>query len=753
MHKSKKIISILAAAMLATSTLAISACGSKGGYQGEKLTAGYESAAAVTSNGGFVVEKGNYVYFINGSEVSTANNTYGKPVKGSLMRISKDELAEGKYSQAQIVVPSLFVAGDYESGVYIYGDYAYYATPTNAKNNDGQIENSYLDFKRAKLDGTKAPMDGKKGNLFRLSSNTSKYRFVEVDGTVYCLFEEDSKLKSYNVTTGTTTVLVSGASSFIYDKKDLTNPNVYYTMGVTYDVEKENSSTAKYNQIYCVNAAATATTDAATASYTVYEGETKLVSYDFDETAMKADAKEKEYDLADYSTYPYVNLGKLVLDGAGSTEPYSKDTRFNVDAGYNAEGVYVTEASKIAGYSYTLQQQGNGGIYFTRTDLDYTDGTDPKAAYLYYMPSANAEGNTITRNATLATVAQESTNASTSAIFTIENDKHVYYYATGTTLKKAVAGVDGVPTEITLTKKLPSEPTLWKIEQADGAAEAYLYYYAAGTNGKSLERIRCNGVESDYQSFDKEKDEFKPLKVAFIDFYDSWYKPEFVTAGNQQFVLFANAQSYGTAGSYNYIYAAKLGTTAEMLERNEQYEAVQDYIDEYSENTQVQDVMRYYFRTGKTGAYEAVKDLYKSEQQTYVDEFVAKFTSGEFAYEGNLISLLGRMTEEDTEAIDEAWANSLLQEEEEEDEGGLPTWAIVLIVVGSVVVVAAAALIPTLIVCNKKKAKKRREQEIVSAYKHKKIDTTDDKTIDVYADETPVEEEPVVEEEKTSDEE
>lgn len=54
----------------------------------------------------------------------------------------------------------------------------------------------------------------------------------------------------------------------------------------------------------------------------------------------------------DYTTYPYVNLGDLVLDGRGSTEAYT-DTKFTDD-----------EADKAAtpmGYTYTIQSYQNGG--------------------------------------------------------------------------------------------------------------------------------------------------------------------------------------------------------------------------------------------------------------------------------------------------------------------------------------------------------------------------------------------------------
>ena len=142
MKKGTKILSLAAALVLAGSTVALTGCGEGKGYKGEETLAQYTAMAKggeVTSNGGFAVEKGGFVYFINGVESTTANNSYGTPVKGSLMRIAKSDLEAGKYDQAKIVIPSLFTAQASASGLYIYGDYVYYATPTTDKNADGDV--------------------------------------------------------------------------------------------------------------------------------------------------------------------------------------------------------------------------------------------------------------------------------------------------------------------------------------------------------------------------------------------------------------------------------------------------------------------------------------------------------------------------------------------------------------------------------------------------------------------------------------
>lgn len=741
MNKSKKIISIIAAAALSFSALALTGCGTEK-YKGDQLTAGYDKNATVSSNGGFAVEKGDYVYFINGMASNTADNTYGKVEKGSLMRISKAQLAAEKYSEAQIVIPSLFVAGDMTAGIFIYGEYVYYATPTTDKDTKtGEIQNTYLDFKRSKLDGSEAPMGGKNDYMFRLSTNSAKYRFVEEGGKVYCLYEEDSKLKSYlcDGKDNEATILVSGASSFFYDLKDPTNPNVYYTMGVTYDLDKATSTTAKYTQVYSVNAANTAVTDKATASYKVLDKDGKEIkTYDFDEKFMEENAEDKSYDLGDYTTYPYVNLGTLVLDGVGTAPSPSADGRFN----WNDK----KDSSEPLGYTYTLQSYQNGGLYFTRTSLTKTQ-SDSDDTKLYYLADARgASWNTVTGNAKVQTVALNTEKASSSALFEIENGAHVYYYLDGSILKKATAGANGVATTMNLAYEV-SSANLWK---KDGD---YLYYYASASNGNNVTRINVSGDAAAYNPH-LVTDEYKPQTLPLVDWNSAWYKPEFVTlSGGKQVLLYANAQTYGAGSiSYNYVYATKVGTTAEIVAAQDEIDEVNEEIDGYSDNAALQNLMRYFFKTGETDRYDDVKDvedLYTKYQADTFAEFLAMFQeNGEFAgrtYK-KYINLVGRLTDDDKDAIEESWADYLLSETVVEEDDSLPTWALILIIVGGALVVAAGVTIPLVIHAKKKAAKKREEEAIVSAYKRKKIDTTDDKTIDVYADETTETEPETVEE-------
>lgn len=74
--------------------------------------------------------------------------------KGALYRIAKNALNEKSYDKAECVVPSLFVAQNYDGGVFIYDNYVYFASPTAEKEKDGSVSASWLSFKKAKLDGT-----------------------------------------------------------------------------------------------------------------------------------------------------------------------------------------------------------------------------------------------------------------------------------------------------------------------------------------------------------------------------------------------------------------------------------------------------------------------------------------------------------------------------------------------------------------------------------------------------------------------
>lgn len=149
--------------------------------------------------GGFMGETDNYIYFINGMASNTSDNTFGAPVKGALMVQDKSDLSKAP----QVVVPKLFVATDYNAGLYVYGGRAYYGTPSTDKNSSGAIANSEMTFMSTKLDGTDSV------SYFTIPSLSTEYRIVENDGVVYIVYYKsaESALYSYNTTTKTETLI------------------------------------------------------------------------------------------------------------------------------------------------------------------------------------------------------------------------------------------------------------------------------------------------------------------------------------------------------------------------------------------------------------------------------------------------------------------------------------------------------------------------------------------------------------------
>jgi hypothetical protein len=746
----KKFISLVAVATLFGSTLAMTACG--GDYYKEKALSGYTPSATKTeaglSNGGFAVEKGDYIYYINGKEDYAEKNAYGEVTKGALMRIKKSDLTAGNYDKADVVVPMMFSAQNYNSGIYIYGDYVYYATPTSDKNMKGEVTNSWIDFKRAKLDGSETMKD----YYFRLSDNAAKYRFVAEGDTVYCLYEEDGMLKSYNTSSKKSTVLVKGAT-YVYDNKDLTNPNVYYTMGVTTNADSDTPTTETYNQVYCVNAAATASVDAKKASYTV-NGKT----YDFDEKWMeaqndkaKATAKKNgtdyvaTYDFDDYSTYPYVNLGTLVLDGVGQNQ--KGNTVFNNEHDANAR-------AELKGYTYTLSRYENGGIYYTKAG-DQTD------AQLYYLAEDNGAANAVLANNEKEKIAWNTTNASTSALFELSEDgTHTYLYIADSKIYKVTAKADVVSEPVAICDA-PSGATLWKT--AKEGNDGVLYYYASGTHpvtsaatsGYNLSKIVYTGDETlgdkvyeNLPSLNADA-KFKPTTINYVDFSSGWYMPEMFDG----VLMYANAEAIGS-NSYNYIYATSLDA-AKVKANNEAYETAYELMDDLTEKDTIKKAMTYYYRTGDTKLVKELLDkkLYTEEEYEVFTEYTEKQTVQ------TLVGLVGKdvIKSADKTAMAEDWKSTLPTEVKVTvEEEGLETWAICLIIAGSVLVVAAAVIIPVVIL-SKKKAAREQAEAIKNAYKRPKIDTTDDKSIDVYADDTaeeaPAEEAPVEATEETPNEE
>ncbi len=264
----KKILAKLFCLMLITcvAVMSLIAC-SESSWKGNVTL---KNSGVVWENAGCIAETENYLYFINGMESSTAKNEMGKPLKGALLVADKNDL-----TKTEVVVPKLFVASDYNAGVFIDGGYVYYATPSVEKNSQGSIANDELSFKRTKLDGS-----GKTDDFFTIDSDSAlatEYRIVKGENGgvfIYYYNEDNLSIVCYNTSTKTSTEIIKQSDKangdsldkFVFLKSKVAGDVVgYYTTTVyldTYNAEsasKPNYSrqTALYNRVYVIKAGST----------------------------------------------------------------------------------------------------------------------------------------------------------------------------------------------------------------------------------------------------------------------------------------------------------------------------------------------------------------------------------------------------------------------------------------------------------------------------------------------------------------
>ena len=181
-----------------------------------------------------------------------------------------------------------------------------------------------------------------------------------------------------------------------------------------------------------------------------------------------------------------------------------------------------------------------------------------------------------------------------------------------------------------------------------------------------------------------------------------------------------------------------------------------------ADHSSLSNPLNYYFYTGKTEQFwtniQNAVDLGRKETYLFSEEeqeIYRAFTTGkdnEFVEELNgegvqyrvqsaFITFIGQMSEADIESQDSYWETAIANYQPPAEEGGLAWWAWLLIGLGIAAVVAAATVTTVVLVLRGKKKEEGGHVEKMT------VDTTDDKSIDVYG----TAEEESNEEEKTEE--
>lgn len=143
--------------------------------------------APVINNGGMTVQKGDYLYFINGfnskTDLKAGDNDWGDIKHGAIYRtkLNDNKIAydnDGFLKNVELIVPKLV---GYDGGsFYIYGNYIYYSTPNNNVDKKGNSLTKLTDFYRVELNG--------KNNTLLYTSSTEN--LTQDDWTIYVIESE-----------------------------------------------------------------------------------------------------------------------------------------------------------------------------------------------------------------------------------------------------------------------------------------------------------------------------------------------------------------------------------------------------------------------------------------------------------------------------------------------------------------------------------------------------------------------------------
>ena len=194
------------------------------------------SKELVIGNGGVAVQQGNYLYFVNGSAGIAADNTFGKVVKGAIMRYKVDSNG-ALVGEPVTIVPKAAYGTSTVSGIYVYGEWIYYASPSTATDSEGNVQTDDIVFFRTKTNGT----DTEK--LLTLKGLSTEYAFSEnaliyvttnlssSSASTYTITSVDYETKESSVITDKATAYVIPRETKFDAKSTKVNADgyVYYT--------------------------------------------------------------------------------------------------------------------------------------------------------------------------------------------------------------------------------------------------------------------------------------------------------------------------------------------------------------------------------------------------------------------------------------------------------------------------------------------------------------------------------------------
>lgn len=245
--------------LLLVCVMFFTACGKAPAMKGEQPN----TNANTFGNGGKTVVKDGYLYYVNGFVETSdydelSENKLGKVEKGAIYRTKLDDAGKivkdenGFLTQTEAIVKK--VVGFDKGSFYIVGDYIYYTTPHNQKDNTGDLREDFIDICKIRIDGNVETNT----KLYTVSNIPADFDWsvYTMNGKTYVALIEGSEsteanaaelrvvkvidAKTKKVVTKiekATSVKLLQQNDYLAEVSDLVNGNqyIYYTREVTED--------------------------------------------------------------------------------------------------------------------------------------------------------------------------------------------------------------------------------------------------------------------------------------------------------------------------------------------------------------------------------------------------------------------------------------------------------------------------------------------------------------------------------------
>lgn len=382
MKKSSKLAIIVAMVAIVIMSVVLVGCQSTK----QKPIGATNPGVEAVGNGNVIVEQGGVIYYVNGQADTTTikkpkDNYFGKAdIKASIMKANM--AADGTITDIQKLVPKMFYAKSKMGGLYIFGEWLYYTSPSTKTNNLGEVQVTTLEVMRTKTDGTATQTIGFVADSVDYVITANCMVYFEGGKLTKINYDDQKILDTVMLDEEITAVTFTPGSA-----------NIFYTKGVK-DTDRAN------NELYvCKSGAApvniiNGNTFAAVADDPTFAEQKTItvVSYDPKENVLYFTSKDNGGDHADITaTYGYkfgenfdfnkdgmikysnTALSGLVYIGASKGVMVVKESKINI---YNAIGANDNDSK-----SEPLTLGGTAVALFFKT----IDGVE----YFYYHSSGN----------------------------------------------------------------------------------------------------------------------------------------------------------------------------------------------------------------------------------------------------------------------------------------------------------------------------------------------------------------------------